>query len=98
MFFKWTGRGTGSDNLFAEAGSVRPSIAPPPYQLLVHRQGVGREEGRLWGDFWGKEAASFVCRARRQREEKVACLGIFFLNRRIQEVSAGGGFSSTRHN
>lgn len=51
MFFKWTGRETGSDNLFAEAGSVRPSVAPAPYQLLVHRQGVGREQGRLWGDF-----------------------------------------------
>ena len=24
---------------------------PPPYLLLVYRQGLGREEGRLWGDF-----------------------------------------------
>ena len=29
----------------------RPFFPPPPYQVLVHGQGEGREEGRLWDDF-----------------------------------------------
>ena len=34
----------------------RPFFPPPPYQVLVHGQGEGREEGRLWGDFGGMGA------------------------------------------
>ena len=29
----------------------RPLSPPPPYLVPVYRQGEGREEGRLWGEF-----------------------------------------------
>ena len=29
----------------------RPKVAPPPYLLLVYRQGLGREEVRAWKHF-----------------------------------------------
>ena len=53
MFFKQAGHLGRSDNLFAKSLSGRPCRLPAPYQVLVYRQGEGREEGRLWGEFGG---------------------------------------------
>ena len=41
----------GVANVFPRPSQSRSFSLPPPYLLLVYRQGLGREEGRLWGDF-----------------------------------------------
>lgn len=51
MFFKQAGHFGRSDNLFAKSLSGRPCRLPAPYQVLVYRQGEGREEVGRKDDF-----------------------------------------------